>query len=74
VTTDVEREKFARIMAEINRAENQIEAIEWGAAAGSLSGDQAEKGELERLRERLTELMRELARISNACKKIHLSR
>jgi hypothetical protein len=74
MTTHVEREKFSRIIAGINRAENRIEAIEREAAAGSLGRDQAEDGELEELRERLTELMRELARLSNACKKIHLSR
>ena len=48
--------------------------MEREAAAGALDRDRAESGELERLRERLTELMRELARISNACKKIQLSR
>ena len=74
MTVDVEREKFTRVIAEIDRAEIQIEAMERHAATHPPGGEGAISGELERLRERLTELMRELARISNACKKIHLSR
>ncbi len=60
--TDVSREKYVRIMAEINELEDAV-------AAG---GGQETQRELDELRERFAERMWELARITDACKKIHV--
>ncbi len=67
--TDVSREKYVRIMTEIDEIEDQTEELEDAIAAG---GGQEKKKELDELRERLAERMWELARITDACKKIHV--
>ncbi|MBD3872472.1 MAG: hypothetical protein IFK91_06085 [Acidobacteria bacterium] len=67
--TDVSREKYVRIMAEINELEDRCEELEDAVAAG---GGQETQRELDELRERFAERMWELARITDACKKIHV--
>jgi hypothetical protein len=67
--TDVSREKYVRIMAEINELEDRCEELEDVVAAG---GGQETQRELDELRERFAERMWELARITDACKKIHV--
>lgn len=67
--TDVSREKYVRIMAEINELEDKVEKLEDAIAAG---GGQENKRDLDELRERFAERMWELARITDACKKIHV--
>jgi hypothetical protein len=69
--TDVSREKYVRIMAEVDELEDRVDELEAAVAAGG--GDDRRK-ELEELRERLAERMWELARITDACKKIHVRR
>ena len=69
--TDVSREKYVRIMAEIDELEDSVEELE--AAVAAEGGDDRIK-ELDELRERLAERMWELARITDACKKIHVRR
>ena len=67
--TDVSREKYVRIMTEIDELEDKVEELEDAIAAG---GGQEKKRVLDELRERLAERMWELARITDACKKIHV--
>ena len=67
--TDVSREKYVRIMAEISELEDKVEELEDAIAAG---GGQENKRDLDELRERLAERMWELARITDSCKKIHV--
>ncbi len=69
--TDVSREKYVRIMAEVDELEDRVEELEAAVAAGG--GDDRRK-ELDELRERLADRMWELARITDACKKIHVRR
>ena len=69
--SDVSREKYVRIMAEIDELEDRVGELE--AALGAAGGDDRRK-ELDELRERLAERMWELARITDACKKIHVRR
>jgi hypothetical protein len=69
--TDVSREKYVRIMAEVDELEDRVEALEAAVASGG--GDDRRK-ELDELRERLAGRMWELARITDACKKIHVRR
>jgi len=66
---DVEREKYVRIMTEIDELEDKVEELEDAIATG---GGQEQKKELDELRELLAERMWELARITDACKKIHV--
>ncbi len=66
---DVEREKYVRIMTEIDELEDKVEELEDARATG---GGQEKKKELDELRELLAERMWELARITDACKKIHV--
>jgi Mg2+ and Co2+ transporter CorA len=66
---DVEREKYVRIMTEIDELEDKVEELEDAIATG---GGQEKKKELDELRELLAERMWELARITDACKKIHV--
>lgn len=67
--TDVTREKYVRIMAEISELEDRVEELEKEDAA-----DQGpeRRAELDAARERLADRMWELARITDACKKIHV--
>ncbi len=67
--TDVAREKYVRIMTEIDELEDRVEKLEDAIAAGGGTELREDLGEL---RERLAERMWELARISDACKKIHV--
>ncbi len=67
--TDVSREKYVRIMTEIDELEDRTEELEDAIATG---GGQEKTKELDELRERLAERMWELARITDACKKIHV--
>jgi Mg2+ and Co2+ transporter CorA len=67
----VEREKYVRIMAEIDELEDEVEALEAAVAA---EGGEDRRAELDALRERLADRMWELARITDACKKIHVRR
>jgi uncharacterized membrane protein len=67
--TDVTREKYVRLMAEIDELEDRCEELEHVVAAG---GGEERRNELAELRERLAERMWELARITDACKKIHV--
>jgi len=69
--SDVSREKYIRIMAEIDELEDKMEELE--AAVAAEGGDERRQ-ELDELRERLAERMWELARITAACKKIHVRR
>jgi len=69
--TDVTREKYVRLMAEISELEDGVEAAETAVATDD-SADR--RAELDALRERLAERMWELARITDACKKIHVRR
>jgi superfamily II RNA helicase len=69
--SDVSREKYVRIMAEIDELEDKMEELE--AAVAAEGGDER-RLELDELRERLAERMWELARITDACKKIHVRR
>jgi ElaB/YqjD/DUF883 family membrane-anchored ribosome-binding protein len=69
--SDVSREKYVRIMAEIDELEDKMEELE--AAVAAEGGDERRQ-ELDELRERLAERMWELARITDACKKIHVRR
>lgn len=69
--SDVSREKYVRIMAEIDELEDKVEELE--AAAAAEDGSDRRK-ELDELRERLAERMWELARITDSCKKIHVRR
>jgi len=65
--TDIAREKYVRIMTEIDELENRAGELEDAVAAGR--GAEKQK-ELDELRLKLTERMGELARITAACKKI----
>lgn len=67
--SDVSREKYVRIMAEIDELEDKVEELE-AAVAAEDGGDR--RKELDELRERLAERMWELARITDACKRIHV--
>lgn len=67
--TDVSRDKYVRIMTEIDELEDRTEELEDAIAAG---GGARLREDLDKLRERLAERMWELARISDACKKIHV--
>ena len=69
--TDVTREKYVRLMAEIDELEDRCEALEKAVAAG---GGEEQRKELAELRERLAERMWELARVTDACKTIHVRR
>jgi len=69
--SDVSREKYVRIMAEIDELEDKMEELEAAVAA---EGGNERRQELDELRERLAERMWELARITDACKKIHVRR
>lgn len=69
--SDVSREKYVRIMAEIDELEDKMEELE---AAVTAEGGDERRQELDELRERLAERMWELARITDACKKIHVRR
>lgn len=66
---DVTREKYVRIMAEITELEDRVEALEAAAAA---DGTAERRAELDAAREELAARMWELARITDACKKIHV--
>lgn len=67
--TDVARAKYVHIMTEIDELEDRVEKLENAIAAGGGTELREDLGEL---RERLAERMWELARISDACKKIHV--
>jgi cell division septum initiation protein DivIVA len=67
--TDVTREKYVRLMTDISELEDRVEELET-AVAGDAS--KACRAELDAARERLAERMWELARITDACKKIHV--
>lgn len=69
--TDVARDKYVRLMTEIDDLEDRVEALEKVVAA---AGGAEARGELDALRERLADRMWELARITDACKKIHVRR
>jgi Mg2+ and Co2+ transporter CorA len=56
-------------MTEIDELEDKVEEFEDAIATG---GGQEKKKELDELRELLAERMWELARITDACKKIHV--
>jgi predicted nuclease with TOPRIM domain len=63
VTTDVERDKYVRIMSEIEELEERLDDLRPSAARG----EEGAKGELDDLQNRLAERMRELARITDGC-------
>jgi hypothetical protein len=63
--SDVAREKYQRVIDEIDDLEEQIEAL---AAA------HAPTGEVRALNQRLEERMYELARLTDGCQKIHVKR
>ncbi len=66
--SDVNREKFVRAMAEVDELEERVERLE--EATG---GDQqARRLELAQARKELADKMWELARITDACRKIHV--
>ncbi len=67
--TDVTREKYVRLMTDISELEDRVEELET-AVAGDASAPC--RAELDAARERLAERMWELARITDACKKIHV--
>lgn len=67
--TDVTREKYVRLMTEISELEDRVEELETAVAADDSDTCRAE---LDEARERLAERMWELARITDACKKIHV--
>jgi cell division septum initiation protein DivIVA len=69
--TDVARDKYVRLMTEIDDLEDRVEELEKAIAGGG--GAEVQK-ELDELRERLADRMWELARITDACKKIHVRR
>jgi hypothetical protein len=69
--SDVSREKYVRIMAEVDELEDGVAELEAAVAA---EGGNDRRQELDELRERLAERMWELARITDACKKIHVRR
>lgn len=66
--TDHERNRYVRIMTEVDELEDRIEEFENAIAAG---GGQEKKKELEEFHERLAECMWELARINVSCKQDH---
>ena len=70
--TDVARDKYVRLMTEIDDLEDRVEALE--QAVADAGGDAEARKELDGLRERLADRMWELARITDACKKIHVRR
>ena len=73
--TDVAREKFMRLMAEVDELEERVEELRRHLAAsrgsqGSGDGDAAQQ-ELNGLSERLEQKRTELIRVSNACRRPH---
>jgi hypothetical protein len=71
--TDVAREKFVRAMAEIDRLESLVEELETATCAGE-DAERQRAIELAEAREQLAEKMWELAKITDACQKIHVRR
>ncbi len=70
--TDVTREKYARLMAEIEDLEERVEDLEKEVAVVKGSADAGViKQELEDLRVELAKKRNELARISDGCGKPH---
>jgi hypothetical protein len=63
--SDVTRDKYERVITEIDDLEEQIEA---------LSVARAPAEQLRALNERLEERMYELARLTDGCQKIHVKR
>lgn len=73
--TDLARERFARLMAEVEELEESVEELQKrlrasGGAEDSGDGDAGQR-ELGELLERLEAKQIELTRISNACRRPH---
>lgn len=72
---DVAREKFMRLMAEVEDLEERVEELQREFAVSGRSqpsGDRdAARQELRELSERLEEKRIELTRVSNACRRPH---
>jgi hypothetical protein len=71
--TDVAREKFVRAMAEVDRLESLVEELESATWTGE-KDERQRAAELAEAREQLAEKMWELAKITDACQKIHVRR
>lgn len=73
--TDVTREKYAKLMAEIADLESRVESLESNLSeSGGFSGTEDAttfEQELHDLREQLAEKRNELARLSDGCGKPH---
>jgi archaellum component FlaC len=72
---DVAREKFMRLMAEVEDLEERVEELQRefavsGGSQDSRDGDAARQ-ELRELSEQLEEKRIELTRVSNACRRPH---
>jgi archaellum component FlaC len=72
---DVAREKFMRLMAEVEDLEERVEELRRGFAVSSGSQDSrdgdAAQQELRELSEQLEQKRMELTRVSNACRRPH---
>jgi prefoldin subunit 5 len=73
--TDVTREKFVRLMAEIDELEERAEKLQRrftasGGSPGSRDGGAAQQ-ELRELHQKLEQKRTELTRVSNACRRPH---
>jgi hypothetical protein len=73
--TDLARERFMRLMADVDELEESVERLQQqlrasAGAVDSRDGDAAQR-ELHELVERLEQKRGELTRISNACRRPH---
>jgi predicted nucleic acid-binding Zn-ribbon protein len=71
--TDIAREKFVRAMAEVDKLEDRVEELE-NAVCSSDEEERQRALELAEAREQLAEKMWQLAKITDACRKIHVRR
>lgn len=69
--SDAARDKYVRVMEQIDALELRVAELTQAKAAGAEASLQQQ---LEVAREQLAERMFELARITDACRKIHVKR
>ncbi len=69
---DVAREKFMRLMQEVEELEERVEELERKrTACRGMQAEEAAQGELDASLERLEEKRTELVRVSDGCRRPH---
>jgi predicted nucleic acid-binding Zn-ribbon protein len=69
--TDVVREKYARLMAQIEELEDRVADLDQQLSDDEYKGDRVLQQELRDLTEQLAQKRSELSRISDGCGKPH---